>query len=210
MRARRVTGLAALLAGTVIVARPPIASRAPVRMKVSPNGAALVVQGALEQTRTTHFYDPSYVKLAYPGGDVPPDRGVCADVIVRAYRCAGVDLQQEVHEDMTRAFSSYPHLWRWGLAGPDANIDHRRVANLVTFFTRQGDVVNASSRAEDFLPGDVVAWDLGGGRLHTGIVVALAPTKARPPSIAHNIGAGVRVEDVLFSWKIVGHYRSFS
>ena len=210
MRALRVGGLAALLAGAVMTMRTPPAQRAPLRMNVSPNGAALVVQDALEQTRTTHVYDASYVKLAYPRGDVPPDRGVCADVIVRAYRRAGVDLQQEIHEDMTRAFSDYSHPWRWGLAGPDSNIDHRRVANLMTFFTRRGDEVNGSTGAEDFLMGDVVAWDLGGGKLHTGIVVALAPTKARPPSIAHNIGAGVRVEDVLFSWKIVGHYRSFS
>ena len=212
MRARRVGGLAALLAGAVIVVmapRPSTGAR-PVRINVSPNGAALVVQGALEQTRTTRFYDASYVKLAYPLGDVPPDRGVCADVVVRAYRHAHMDLQQEVHEDMTRAFSDYPRLWRWGLAKPDANIDHRRVANLMTFLARRGDEVKGSSRAEDFLLGDVVAWDLGGGRLHTGIVVVLAPTGASRCSIAHNIGAGVRVEDVLFSWKIVGHYRSFS
>src|SRR5579871_6913554 len=160
MKARHaLTALAALVVVAVLPEHSPEDEQPPVRSKPLPGGADLVVASALEQTRTTTLYDPAYVKLAYPLGDVPADRGVCADVIVRAYRRAGEDLQREVHEDMTRAFSKYPRRWRWGLSRPDANIDHRRVANLMTFFARRGDVVTRSERADDFVAGDVVAWD---------------------------------------------------
>src|SRR3982750_4933101 len=127
-----------------------------------------VVDAALEQTQYTLAYDPSYTSIDYPGGDVPLERGVCSDVIVRAFRKGGVDLQKEVHEDMSQNFSAYPK--RWGLTKTDANIDHRRVANLMTYFERKGKRLSLSTSAKDYLPGDVVAWELSAGVLHIGIV----------------------------------------
>lgn len=166
-----------------------------------------VVDDAIEQTTYTHAYDPSYVKLAYPGGDVPRERGACSDVLIRAFRRGGVDLQKEIHEDMTRSFAAYPQ--KWGLTRPDANIDHRRVLNLMTYFARQGKSLPLSRNAQDYLPGDVVAWDLGGGTTHIGLVTNIMFENTESFQVAHNIGAGVRVEDVLFSWRIIGHYRYF-
>ena len=166
-----------------------------------------VVEDAVDQTNYTHTYDPSYVKLGYPGGDVPLDRGVCTDVVVRAFRKVGVDLQKEVHEDMARAFASYPK--KWGLSTPDSNIDHRRVPNLMTFFERRGKALSVTTDATDYQPGDVVTWDLGGGTTHIGIVTNVWSDETANYLIAHNIGAGVRVENVLFSWRITGHYRYF-
>jgi len=169
--------------------------------------ATQVVAGAVEQTRYTRLYDPAYVQLAYPGGDPPPDRGVCSDVVVRAFRRAGVDLQKEVHEDMARNFSAYPKDWH--LHAPDPNIDHRRVPNLMTYFTRKGKSLPVTKKADDYLPGDIVAWDLGNGLLHIGVVTDTRAPDARDYEIVHNIGAGARLEDVLFSWTIIGHYRYF-
>jgi uncharacterized protein YijF (DUF1287 family) len=166
-----------------------------------------LVEGAIEQAEYTRRYDPSYVKIDYPGGDVPLDRGVCSDVLIRAFRKAGIDLQKEVHQDMRGDFAAYPR--RWGLARPDPNIDHRRVPNLMTFFKRRGKALAASSRKEDYLPGDIVAWDLGNGLTHIGLVTDLPSEATGAFKIVHNIGAGVRVEDVLFSWQIIGHYRYF-
>src|SRR5512138_3058223 len=130
-----------------------------------------VIDNAMAQTAQTTIYDPAYVKLTYPGGDLPLERGVCADVIVRAFRKGGLDLQKEVHEDMARNFAVYPS--RWGLKAPDPNIDHRRVPNLMTYFKRQGKSLPISRNGKDYEPGDVVAWDLGGGLTHIGIVVNL-------------------------------------
>lgn len=166
-----------------------------------------VIDSALAQTGQTVLYDPAYVKLAYPGGDLPIERGVCADVIVRAFRKGGVDLQKEVHEDMARDFAAYPR--RWGLKAPDTNIDHRRVPNLMTYFKRRGKSLPVTTNAKDYEPGDVVAWDLGGGLLHIGIVVNLQARDSERYYIVHNIGAGARLEDVLFSWRQIGHYRYF-
>ena len=168
-----------------------------------------VVEAAVEQTEYTLYYDPAYVRLDYPGGDVPAERGVCSDVIVRAFRKgAGVDLQKEVHEDMKRTFSAYPR--KWGLTKTDANIDHRRVANLMTYFERKGKALAISAKAKDYLPGDVVAWELSDGLLHIGIVTnILSETTTDAYQIVHNIGGGARVEDRLFSWKVIGHYRYF-
>ena len=166
-----------------------------------------LLASAIEQTRITTGYDPAYVSLAYPGGDVPPETGVCSDVIVRAFRKAGIDLQKEVHEDMTAAMSAYPQ--RWGNARPDSNIDHRRVLNLMMFFQRQGKALSPTKSRDDYLPGDVVAWDLGGGVPHIGIVSNLATESPKHFLIIHNIGAGARAEDVLFNWEITGHYRFF-
>jgi uncharacterized protein len=172
-----------------------------------PHQAEQVVAGAVEQTGYTRLYDPAYVQLAYPGGDPPPDRGVCSDVVVRAFRRAGVDLQKEVHEDMARNFAAYPK--QWHLRAPDANIDHRRVPNLMTYFTRMGKSLAISTKPEDYAPGDVVAWDLGNGLLHVGVVSGTRASDSRDYEIVHNIGAGARLEDVLFSWTIIGHYRYF-
>jgi uncharacterized protein YijF (DUF1287 family) len=166
-----------------------------------------VIEAAIEQTRYTLRYDPSYARIGYPGGDVPLDRGVCSDVIVRAFRKAGVDLQKEVHEDMRRNFSAYPN--RWGLARPDTNIDHRRVPNLMTYFKRKEKSLPVTTDAKDYLPGDVVAWDLGGGILHIGLVTDRLSDSSGNYTIIHNIGAGARLEDVLLSWRIIGHYRYF-
>jgi uncharacterized protein YijF (DUF1287 family) len=168
-----------------------------------------VVEAAIEQAQVTLYYDPAYVGLDYPGGDVPMERGVCSDVVVRAFRKGGVDLQKEVHEDMNRNFAAYPK--KWGLTKTDANIDHRRVANLMTYFERKKKALPISENAKDYLPGDVVAWELSdGGLLHIGIVTNIL-SEATPEGyqMAHNIGAGARIEDVLFAWKIIGHYRYF-
>ena len=150
-------------------------------------------------------YDPGYVKLKYPGGDVPAGSGVCTDVIVRAYRKAGIDLQVLVHEDMKKDFGVYPKIY--GRDKPDANIDHRRVPNLMVFFSRHGAALAILKRAEDYRPGDVVAWDLGGGVTHVGVVVDRKSANGSRFLIVHNIGDGPRLEDVLFDWRVIGHYR---
>ena len=163
------------------------------------------VDSAIEQTAQTFEYDPSYAKLTYPNGDVPLERGVCADVIVRAFRKAGVDLQKEVHEDMTRHFSAYPD--KWGARKPDSNIDHRRVPNLMTLFERRDKSVPVTRNPADYKPGDVVAWELDNRLLHIGLVTDAVATGTRNYLIVHNIGAGAKIEDVLMAWKIIGHYR---
>lgn len=162
---------------------------------------------AIEQTTYTHSYDPSYTKLDYPNGDVPKETGVCADVIIRAFRSGGVDLQKELHEDMARSFSKYPQ--KWGARRPDRNIDHRRVPNLMTWFDRQGKSLTITKNESDYLPGDVVAWELGSGLLHIGMVSKIKVEGANRHAMVHNIGIGARLEDVLFQWKIIGHYRYF-
>lgn len=163
-----------------------------------------LVGAARRQVGVTISYDPAYRRLAYPGGDVPVDTGVCSDVVVRALRDQGRDLQREVHEDMKRDFDAYPR--RWGLKKPDPNIDHRRVPNLMTFFRRRGYAQPTTRRPEDYRPGDLVTWDLGGGVTHIGIVSDRRST-AGTPLILHNIGRGTREEDLLFEYRITGHYR---
>jgi uncharacterized protein YijF (DUF1287 family) len=167
-----------------------------------------LVAAALERTRHSVQYVSAYVRIPYPGGDVPADTGVCTDEIIRSYRGVGVDLQKEVHEDMLRNFSAYPNKRRWMLAHPDSNIDHRRVPNLMVFFQRKGERLQATNRAEDYAPGDLVTWDLGGNVPHIGIVVDQKSSNGRY-MIVHNIGEGPKMEDVLFNWKITGHYRYF-
>ncbi len=164
---------------------------------------ARILEGAQRQVGVTVLYDGSYRRLAYPGGDVPPERGVCTDVVVRAYRNAGIDLQLLVHEDLRRAFAAYPR--SWGMRGPDRNIDHRRVPNLATFFARHGAVLPVSREARDYRPGDVVTWRLASGLPHVGIVSARF-AEGRP-LVIHNIGAGAVFEDVLFANPVTGHYR---
>lgn len=149
-------------------------------------------------------YDPAYVKLAYPGGDVADDRGVCTDTVIRAFRHADVDLQVEVHEDMRANFGAYPNMW--GLTKPDRNIDHRRVPNLETLFRRKGGAKAISTSAADYLPGDIVSWRLSGSGLpHIGVVTRRR--QGSQPLIAHNIGAGTQEEPCLFDWPMKGWFR---
>ena len=164
---------------------------------------------AIERTHHIVRYDPKYVPIPYPGGDVPADSGVCSDEVIRAYRALGIDLQKEVHEDIAANFSAYPNHVRWMLLHPDSNIDHRRVPNLMVFFSRNGTSLPNSKRAEDYGPGELVTWDLGGGVPHIGIVVDRKAEQSGRYMVVHNIGAGPKMEDVLFSWKITGHYRYF-
>ena len=166
-----------------------------------------MLDGAIAQAGVTTGYDPSYVALDYPGGDVPEKTGVCSDVVVRAFRKAGIDLQKEIHEDMKSARSEYPN--KWGANNPDRNIDHRRVLNLMTYFTRQRKSLPISHSATDYQPGDIVAWELTSGIDHIGIVTNMLSDSEDRYLIVHNIGAGTRIEDVMFTWTIKGHYRFF-
>ena len=178
----------------------PLSAKSPPQLK-------LTIDGAVDQIGKTTSYDPSYQKIEYPNGDVPIETGVCSDVIVRAFRKGGIDLQKDLHEDMKGNFSAYPT--RWGLKGTDANIDHRRVPNLQTYFTRKGKSLSTDGGSETFLPGDIVTWDLGQGTEHVGMVVNVWYKPTQRYLIVHNIGGGTRMEDVLFAWKITGHYRYF-
>lgn len=166
-----------------------------------------LVESAIDQTRVTTGYDPSYAGIEYPGGDVPLETGVCSDVVVRSFRKAGIDLQKEIHDDMARAWSVYPR--KWGASRPDSNIDHRRVLNLMTYFDRQGKTLSVTKDRNDYLPGDIVTWDLSSGIEHIGIVVNTWSESTKGYLIVHNIGAGARSEDVLLNWKITGHFRYF-
>ncbi|RAW03434.1 DUF1287 domain-containing protein [Pseudochryseolinea flava] len=150
-------------------------------------------------------YDPSYFSIPYPNGDVPANKGVCTDVVVRAYRKLGIDLQKEVHQDMKAHFNVYPK--KWGLKATDKNIDHRRVPNLMTFFSRHGKVLKISKQNGDYSPGDIVTWDLGGGITHIGIVVNKKSSDLQRWLIVHNIGGGQVLADCLFQYTITGHYR---
>lgn len=182
-------------------------ARAPVA--TTPQAAAAtstppLVIAARRQIGVTTVYDPAYVHLPYPNGDVPQDRGVCTDVVIRALRSQGLDLQRSVHEDMRAHFSEYPQ--KWGLRGPDRNIDHRRVPNLQTWFARQGWSRTPTRNASDYRAGDLVTWMLPGNLPHIGIVsdrTSLTGT----PLIVHNIGRGTREENILFAHPITGHYR---
>lgn len=168
-----------------------------------------LVAAAIERTHHYVRYDPAYVRIPYPRGDVPADTGVCTDEVIRAYRAVGIDLQKEVHEDMVQNFSSYPRRWQYQPAKPDPNIDHRRVPNLMVFFTRKGESLPITNRAADYFPGDLVSWDLGGGVPHIGIVVDRKSAETGRYMIVHNIGSGPQMEDVLFNWKVTGHFRYF-
>jgi uncharacterized protein YijF (DUF1287 family) len=160
---------------------------------------------AIELTKDRVIYDPAYRSIPYPNGDVAPNRGVCTDVIVRAYRKLGIDLQQKVHEDMNVNFKIYPQ--RWGLKRPDTNIDHRRVPNLNIFFSRHGEKLSVTNKPEDYKPGDIVIWVLDNGLDHIGIVVDKKSRDGKRYLIVHNIGGGQVAEDCLFKWKLTGHFR---
>src|SRR5689334_23148775 len=150
-------------------------------------------------------YDPTYFSIPYPNGDVPADKGVCTDVVIRAYRKLAIDLQKEVHEDMLANFNLYPK--NWGLKKTDKNIDHRRVPNLMTFFSRKGTALKKSKDAKDYLPGDIVTWNLGGNVTHIGIVIDKKSQDNQRYLIVHNIGNGQEISDCLFEFQITGHYR---
>ena len=162
------------------------------------------VAAAVERASHVVRYVPDYVRIHYPNGDVPASTGVCADEIIRAYRGVGIDLQKDVHEDMAAHFSEYPR--KWGLKAPDTNIDHRRVPNLMVFFARKGEALPVTRNAKDYLPGDIVTWDLGGNVPHIGIVVDRHPSLNSTNLVLHNVGEGPKIEDVLFRWQITGHY----
>ncbi|MDH5367147.1 MAG: DUF1287 domain-containing protein [Cyclobacteriaceae bacterium] len=159
---------------------------------------------ALSLTDQHVIYDPSYFSIPYPNGDVPADKGVCTDVIIRAYRKMDIDLQKEVHEDMRDNFDFYPK--NWGLSKPDKNIDHRRVPNLMTYFSRFGKVKPITNNATYYVPGDIVCWNLGDGITHIGLVVNKKSLDNQRYMIVHNIGSGQVLADCLFDYKIIGHY----
>lgn len=164
-----------------------------------------LADSAYQLTFDQVVYDPSYFSIDYPNGDVPSDKGVCTDVVIRAYRKLGIDLQREVHEDMKKNFEEYPKVW--GLSKPDKNIDHRRVPNLMVFFAKFGTKLEISPNGINYKPGDIVCWSLGGGTNHIGIVSNRKVMDTDRYKIIHNIGAGQVLEDCLFDFRIIGHYR---
>ncbi len=179
----------------VMLAGPTFAGSEPSRLTAA----------ARDQVGVTVTYDPAYVALEFPGGDLPRDRGVCTDVVVRALRDGwGVDLQLAVNRDMKTDFAAYPALW--GLTHPDRNIDHRRVPNLQTLFARIGADVPLEDGPAPYLPGDIITWKLPGSLDHIGIV-SDRRTAGGVPLILHNIGAGAQEEDILFAYPMTGHYR---
>jgi uncharacterized protein YijF (DUF1287 family) len=197
-RPRRSELFHALLASALSVGLSAAASAEP---SFGPRLAA----SAIAQVGVTLRYDPAYTSLAYPGGDVPLERGVCSDVVIRALRRHGIDLQRLVHEDMRANFAAYPS--QWGLRRPDRNIDHRRVLNLQRYFERRGLALPMTRRASDYETGDIVAYTLPGNLPHIGIVAAQRSADGARPLLIHNIGGGAQIEDVLFAYEIVGHYR---
>jgi len=166
--------------------------------------AEKLAEEALLLTEQEVVYDPGYYKIDYPNGDVPADRGVCTDVVIRAYRAMGIDLQQKVHEDMLEHFECYPKIW--GLRQPDSNIDHRRVPNLMRYFERHGMEKAITEQAGDYLPGDIVCWNLGGAITHMGIISDKRSLDGSRPLVVHNIGNGQVLADCLFDYRIIGHY----
>jgi len=205
MRSSRRIVQVLILATSLLMLIPAAAQSAPSTNTSHQEFLSRLSAAAIERTQHTVRYDPGYVAIGYPNGDVPPDAGVCSDEIIRSYRALGIDLQKEVHEDMKKHFNAYPE----GSRTLDRNIDHRRVANLMVFFGRNGEKLPISKRAQDYRPGDLVTWDLGNGLNHIGIVVDQKSMTSDRYMIVHNIGAGPKMEDVLFNWKITGHYRYF-
>jgi uncharacterized protein YijF (DUF1287 family) len=185
-----------MLLGLTVLCAPGIA------LAQTADFPTLAALGAEARCRKPELYDPAYRVIAYPMGDVPDDRGVCADTVIRAFRAGGADLQVLIHKDMKAAFAAYPQIW--GLKHPDTNIDHRRVPNLETFFTRAGAKQPANPDPALYLPGDVVSWRIPVP--HIG-VVSTQRTGSGRPLMAHNIGAGSQLEDVLFAWPIQGWFR---
>lgn len=168
--------------------------------------ALKLADAAVALTKKKVIYDPSYFAIPYPNGDVPAGKGVCTDVVIRAYRTGlGIDLQKEVQLDMKPNFKLYPK--NWGRKTTDRNIDHRRVYNLMVFFKRKGKVRPTTTKPEDYKPGDVVCWNLGGNVSHIGLVINKKSEDGKRYLIVHNIGGGQVIEDCLFAWKVIGHYQ---
>jgi len=166
-----------------------------------------LVNAALERLSHKVTYDGSYREIAFPLGDVPDNIGVCTDVVVRSYRKLGIDLQERVNADMSINFNHYPNLAKWDRTGPDTNIDHRRVLNLRVFFARNGTALPITKNANDYRPGDLVTWDIMPGMPHIGVITHKRSTNKKRPLIVHNMGKGPKLEDILFTMKITGHYR---
>lgn len=211
-----VTGGAALLHArpqwrqtlSALIATPVAAQPAREENPFAPSEpwAEKLVAAAESQIGRTLAYDPAYTKLSYPGGDVPIEKGVCTDVIIRAYRDGlNADLQMLVHEDMRESFAAYPK--KWGLKRPDRNIDHRRVPNLMTFFSRRNASLPVTDNGADYLPGDVVTMNLPGNLTHIALVTPRPSKDGKRPQCIHNIGAGTRLEDIVFAFELTGHYR---
>lgn len=174
-------------------------------MKAQNPFAQKLSNAALSLTKDKVTYDPAYFIIKYPNGDIPADKGVCTDVVIRAYRKLGIDLQKEVHEDMAKNFSKYPKIW--GLKSPDTNIDHRRVPNLRVFFAKFGNSKSIETKPELYIPGDIVTWILPGNLTHIGMVVSRKSADGKRYLIVHNIGKGQVLEDCLFKYQITGHYQ---
>ena len=173
----------------------------------SQNKNTQFIQAAINQTKEGVIYNPAYFKIPYPNGDIPAHFGVCTDVVIRAYRKLGIDLQEQVHQDIKANFSIYPAKRHWNQNKPDTNIDHHRVPNLQTFFTRKGKKLKVTEKPEDYQPGDLVTWMLDNKLPHIGVVVDQKSKDNQRYLIVHNIGAGPKMEDVLFAYPISGHYR---
>lgn len=196
----------AVLKSLALAVAPALFARPALATVQSRPWTTRLVDAALDQVGVTVIYDPAYVRLDYPGGDVPAERGVCTDVVVRAYRKAfNIDLQQLVNEDMRAAFSAYPRIW--GRKQPDRSIDHRRVPNLETFFKRKGAALEIVDDPAAYRPGDLVTQRLPGNLPHIAIVTGRMTPDGRRPLVVHNIGAGAKVEDTLFAFRVVGHFR---
>lgn len=178
------------------------------RSNEPPGFSKRLSEAALERTRHKVRYDPSYRRIPYPGGDVPDNIGVCTDVVIRSYRALGIDLQKDVHEEMIAHFDAFPNRWRWGMNSPDTNIDHRRVPNLQALFARKGENLAVTRRPADYIPGDLVTWDVY-GRPHIGIIVNRKMRVTGHYMVVHNIGRGPVLEDMLFRYPITGHYRYY-
>jgi uncharacterized protein len=188
-------------------AAPPVPARVDWRARAQDTRlpfAERLSAAAMERLSHRVVYDPEYLRISYPMGDVPATQGVCTDEVVRAYRTLGIDLQQLVHEDMKANFALYPK--RWGLPRPDTNIDHRRVPNLQVFFARKGAKRQVTQNGEDYKAGDIVTWMLPGNLPHIGIATARRSADGKRPLIVHNIGRGPQLEDMLFSYRITGRY----
>ncbi|RVU83777.1 DUF1287 domain-containing protein [Leucothrix sargassi] len=191
-----------------VVRKPVPQKRRVTRIDPDQSFGYALSNAAIDRTKHKVRYDGAYIKIGYPWGDVPKAIGVCTDVVIRAYRKLGIDLQKEVHEDISRDFYAYPNLKKWGLTKPDPNIDHRRVYNLQAFFKRHKAELPRSRNPKDYKPGDLVTWMVGPSFPHIGVVVN-KPSKADPNRlmISHNIGYGPQIEDILFRYPMTGHYR---
>ena len=186
-------------AGLFIINNPSLANKLEDKFFIE------LAKAGEERANYSITYDPQYFSIPYPGGDVPADKGVCTDVIIRAYRKLGIDLQVLIHQDMKQNFKLYPRKWR--LKKPDTNIDHRRVYNQMIFFERFGSTLPITKKSEDYKPGDIVVWKLGGNIPHIGLVTTKKVMASKKYKVVHNISVGPKIEDVIFAWKIIGHYR---